>query len=60
MIHHIYELYVGRVIGVYADYIELLFCLEFGSYIFKYDGNSLYVSLCRHFIIFKENISSTF
>ena len=50
MIQHDFELYVGRVIGVHEDYMELLFCLKCGSYTLKYGGNSLYANLCRHFL----------
>ena len=46
--------------GVHEDYKGLLFCLKCGSYTLKYGGNSLCASLCRHFRIFKENVSSTF
>ena len=54
MIQHKYELYVGRVIGVHEDYVELLFCLKGRSYTLKYGGNSLYASVCKHFRIFKR------
>ena len=30
MIRHKYELYVGQVIGVHEDYMELHFCLNVG------------------------------
>ena len=51
MIQHKYELYVGRVIGVHEDYMELIFYLKCRSYM------QVYVNTLE---FFKENISSTF